>query len=64
MNEIRWTDKVYLDNQGNIRDFNGKIIAEKPKLTDEQIKNLEEDGFFDDISAENYRLSVELYYED
>lgn len=52
MSEIRWTDKVYLDNQGNIRDFNGKTIVEKPKLTDEQIRNLEEDGFFDDVRAE------------
>lgn len=23
MNEIRWTDKVYLDSQGNIRSFDG-----------------------------------------
>ena len=23
MNEIRWTDKVYLDNQGNIRSTDG-----------------------------------------
>lgn len=23
MNEIRWTDKIYLDSQGNIRSFDG-----------------------------------------
>ena len=23
MNEIRWTDKVYLDSQGNIKSFDG-----------------------------------------
>ena len=23
MNEIRWTDKVYLDSQGNIRSIDG-----------------------------------------
>ena len=23
MSEIRWTDKVYLDSQGNIRSFDG-----------------------------------------
>ena len=64
MSEIRWTDKVYLDNQGNIRDFNGKTIVEKPKLTDEQIRNLEEDGFFDDVRAEKDRLGAEIYFED
>lgn len=37
---------------------------DKPDLTDEQIKNLEDDGFFDDLRAEQYRLSVELYNED
>ena len=26
MGEIRWTDKVYLDSQGNIVGFNGKRI--------------------------------------
>lgn len=36
---------------------------EKPNLTDEQIKNLEDDGFFSGLSAEYYRLSVELYNE-
>lgn len=70
MKEIRWTDKVWLDNQGNIHDLNEQNIYnlneqhEKPNLTDEQIKNLEEDGFFDDLRAEQYRLSVELYNED
>lgn len=64
MSEIRWTDKVYLDNQGNIRDFNGNEIVEKPKLTDEQIKNLEEDGRFEDIELEKYRLAMEVYYND
>lgn len=37
---------------------------EKTNLTDEQIKNLEDDGFFSGMSAENYRLSVELYNEE
>lgn len=62
MKEIRWTDKVWLDNKGNIHNLNEQ--HEKPNLTDEQIKNLEEDGFFDDLRAEQYRLSVELYNED
>ena len=26
MDEIRWTDKVYLDNQGNIIDSNGDPV--------------------------------------
>lgn len=63
MREIRWTDKVYLDNQGNIRDFNGNEIVEKPKLTDEQIKNLREDGLFDDLDAQKDRLAKEIFYE-
>ena len=62
MSEIRWTDKVFLDNQGNIHNLNEQ--HKKHKLSEGQIQNLEDDGFFDDISAENYRLSVELYYED
>lgn len=62
MKEIRWTDKVWLDNQGNIHNLNEQ--HEKPNLTDEQIKNLEDDGFFSDLDAERYRLSVELYNED
>lgn len=27
MNEIRWTDKVYLDSQGNIISFDGVICG-------------------------------------
>lgn len=27
MKEIRWTDKVSLDSDGNIRDFNGRKIV-------------------------------------
>lgn len=41
-----------------------KFISKRPKLTDEQIKNLEDDEFFLDLDAERYRLSVELYNED
>lgn len=26
MTDIRWTDKLSLDNQGNIRNFNGEIV--------------------------------------
>ena len=26
MCEVRWTDKVYLDSQGNILDFNGDSV--------------------------------------
>ena len=62
MKEIRWTDKVWLDNQGKLHTLNEQ--HEKPNLTDEQIKNLEDDGFFSDLDAERYRLSVELYNED
>ena len=63
MSEIRWTDKVWLDNQGKIHNLNEQH-EEKHKLSEGQIQNLEEDGFFDDLRAEQYRLSVELYYED
>lgn len=37
---------------------------DKPNLTDEQIKNLEEDGFFSGLSAEYYRRSIESYNEE
>ena len=26
-NQIRWTDKVSLDSNGNVRDFNGNIVG-------------------------------------
>lgn len=34
MNEIRWTDKVYLDSQGNIRSFDGCPTADISEVTD------------------------------
>lgn len=37
---------------------------DRPDLTDEQIKNLEDDGFFSALSAEYYRLSIESYNEE
>lgn len=33
MSEVRWTDKVYLDSNGNIRDFDGSIINETNNVT-------------------------------
>jgi len=48
----------------NVRIDRCKEYEKEHKLTDEQIKNLEDDGFFSDLDAERYRLSVELYNED
>lgn len=48
MSEIRWTDKVWLDSQGNIHDMNEQ---RQKNLTYEQIQNLRYDGFFDDMSC-------------
>ena len=56
-----------LSESDSINCLTGKesmYVEKKHKLSEGQIQNLEDDGFFDDISAENYRLSVELYYED
>ena len=61
MSEIRWTDKVWLDNQGNIHDMNEQYQKD---LTYEQIQNLRDDGFFDDIEKEKDRLFWETFYED
>ena len=36
----------------------------RDNLTDEQIKNLRYDGFFDDIESEKDELFWETYYED
>ena len=33
MSNVRWTDKVYLDSHGNIRDFDGSIINETNNVT-------------------------------
>ena len=52
---------VILNDKGNIIQT---LSKKEHKLTDEQIKNLEDDGFFSDLDAERYRLSVELYNED
>lgn len=43
-----------------IRNSKGK----ENTLTPEQIKNLEEDGRFEDIELEKYRLAMEVYYND
>lgn len=48
----------------NVRIDRCKEYEKEHNLTDEQIKNLEDDGFFSDLDAERYRLSVELYNED
>lgn len=61
MSEIRWTDKVWLDSQGNIHDMNEQ---HQKNLTYEQIQNLRDDGFFDDIEKEKDRLFWETFYED
>lgn len=38
------------------------ITSQKSKLTDEQIKNLREDGLFDDLDAQRDRLAKEIFY--
>lgn len=40
--EIRWTDKLSVDCDGNIRDFNGRIILVNPtykKCMEEELNN-------------------------
>lgn len=41
MSEIRWTDKVYLDSQGNIRSFDG---CPTDQMTQDHFDNL--DAYF------------------
>lgn len=36
----------------------------RDNLTDEQIKNLQDDGFFDDIESERNALFWETFYEE
>ncbi len=37
---------------------------EQTNLTKGQLQNLEEDGFFDDLELQKYRLSVERFNEE
>ena len=64
MREIRWNDKVYIDNNGNVYLYR-HIQDDKPHiLTEEQIQNLKNDGLFKDIESEKEELFWETYYED
>jgi len=61
MSEIRWTDKVWIDNQGKFHNLNEQ---HEKNLTYQQIQNLKYDGFFDDIESEKDELFWETFYED
>lgn len=64
-------DKEEIDNlQAGLRSSIGAgvmvdtdITSQKSKLTDEQIKNLREDGLFDDLDAQRDRLAKEIFYD-